>query len=514
MKLKTALTDCTQSPAAIRRLHGVMLTLLAGYIIFLVWLIGAYAGGADSSGYLNHARLLATGHVQTAPREIPGLPFASLPDYTYTPLGLKATADRTHLFPTYPPGLSLWCAALAPLTGWERAAPTVIILHSVLGLLLVYALGRDLGLSRVAAYVPVVLLAGSPIYLHYSLQLMSDMPSLVWVTAAVWAALRSRRMEKTGWAVAAGAALAISVLIRPVNVLAFFPVVIALGWSLRRWIALGAGGLPGAVFSVLHNHAAFGTYVGTGYGDMSSYFSASHVLPTLGHYAKWVPLAISPLAVAALALPWLKSTPAARVLIIWIAAYLGFYATYSYTHETWWYLRFILPAAPALLVGGMLACSGWNARWGARFSQTARTAVGLGVFGLCVGTAIYWTIKLHAANIGKNERTYPEAATWVRANLPANAVLVTMQTSGALFYYTNHTLVRWDSIEPADFIRLKDALGAARLPLYAVLYPFETDEVIQKRMPGKWTRLHTIRSATIWKFEAPATESLPVHALP
>jgi len=75
-------------------------------------------------------------------------------------------------------------------------------------------------------------------------------------------------------------------------------------------------------------------------------------------------------------------------------------------------------------------------------------------------------------------------------------------------------LVRWDSLNPAEFTRLKAALDAAQLPLYAVLYPFETDEVLQKRMPGKWTRLHVIHPATIWKFEESAPEPPPAHAIP
>lgn len=89
-----------------------------------------------------------------------------------------------------------------------------------------------------------------------------------------------------------------------------------------------------------------------------------------------------------------------------------------------------------------------------------------------------------------------------------------MQTSGALFYYTNHTLVRWDCIQPKDFTRLKAALETAGLPLYAVLYPFETDEVIQKHMPGKWTQIHVVSPASIWKFEAPLTDPAPAHDLP
>ena len=56
--------------------------------------------------------------------------------------------------------------------------------------------------------------------------------------------------------------------------------------------------------------------------------------------------------VAALATPWV---PVARrrelaVLGLWAALLIGFYAFYFHSGESWWYLRFILPAFPALLL--------------------------------------------------------------------------------------------------------------------------------------------------------------------
>jgi hypothetical protein len=79
---------------------------LALYCILLVEDIGAVAGGSDSSGYLNHARLLSQGRVHLPERAIPGLPPASAPSYLYVPLGFRPARDGDGLVPTYPSGLA------------------------------------------------------------------------------------------------------------------------------------------------------------------------------------------------------------------------------------------------------------------------------------------------------------------------------------------------------------------------------------------------------------------------
>ena len=46
---------------------------------------------------------------------------------------------------------------------------------------------------------------------------------------------------------------------------------------------------------------------------------------------------------------------AAGLLAAWGLVYPTFYLFYSLTHDEWWYLRFLLPAAPPLLVAAVLA---------------------------------------------------------------------------------------------------------------------------------------------------------------
>ena len=332
-----------------RAAAAAVILAVAVYAAVLITHVGAIAGGSDSSGYMNHARLLASGSLHVQPRTIPGLPRLSGVPKLYVPLGFRPAWNGDGLVPTYPVGFSLVILALRPLAGWRHAGDLAIVLHSLGGLAATYALGRILGLGRRWAGLGVAILALSPLYLFMSLQAMSDVPSLLWTTLAVLAALKSR--ETPSWGVAAGAAMAVDVLLRPTNVLALAPLAVALGLAPRRWLLLALGGLPGAVFFFAHSLTAYGSLAATGYGDTSAYFGARFVPGTLLHYARWLPVLFTPLVALNLGLPWIqRESPRTRWLLgMWILAFAGLYATYTCTHETWWYLRFLLPAAPALV---------------------------------------------------------------------------------------------------------------------------------------------------------------------
>lgn len=305
------------------------LAALAFYAALLARFMDPYAAGSDTSGYLNHAKLLAAGHLHVAMRAIPGLPPASAPYDIYTPLGLKPAPDGDGLVPTYPSGLPLLILAAARVVGWGLASSLVVGAHAFFGVLLTYALGRAMGLPGPWAALGATAIAVSPLYLLYAVQIMSDVPSLVWIVAAVLAAWRSDQNRKSCvWALGAGAALALAVLIRPNNIIALAPIAIALGRSWRRWLMVVLGSLPGAIFFCVHSEAAYGSVLATGYGDTGYMFSTSFLPSTVVHYARWLPVLFTPAVVPALGLPWLKRTSprAVAVLGAWILAYLAFYS--------------------------------------------------------------------------------------------------------------------------------------------------------------------------------------------
>jgi hypothetical protein len=485
--------------------------VMVGYAALLWMHMGAYAGGADSSGYMNNARLLSARTASTPIRRVEGLPDAALPPAAYVPLGFRIR-DSATLAPTYPVGLPLLVAAAAWVVGWTSAPAVVMLLHAVAGVLVIGLLAVRCGLSPRAALLAMTLLATSPVYLFMSVQLMSDTPALVWATLAV--VLCSAPVDRARWRwtdAAAGAALSVAVLVRPTNVLIVLPVAVCLGLAWPRWAAAAAGGLPAAALLLAYNTAAYGHAITTGYGDASSAFRVQNVGPSVHNYLTWLPVLLTPLGVLALGLPLILRRGRRKVvaLIVWSAGFLGFYACYYHTHETWWYLRFLLPAFPALIVGAVwVGSEGWH-RWPRRSLPTrAATLLWIAVLLVVVAHNVFWGRRLEALEIGRYERVYPDTAAWVRANVASGGVVLASQASGALFYYTALSIVRWDQCGRDALERVEAHAVGARIPLYAVFFPFEIEEQHAfERIPGRWARAGRVRNVTVWRLVAIDRES-------
>jgi hypothetical protein len=471
--------------------------LLAAYAALLHREMAAVAGGSDSAGYLSHAKLLSRGAVQTQPREIPGLSQAKAPRYLYIPLGFRPAPSGTGMVPTYPPGFPLLLLLARGLVGWPAAPAVTMVAHALAGVLLTYALARTAGLSRAWATCGAAAAAASPLFLFMSAQTMSDVPAMAWTALAMVAALRAR--SRTKWAVLAGFALAMDVLIRPTNVLAFVPALVALGPSPRRLAGLVAGGLPGAVFLLLHGAAAYGRAGATGYGDVSPDFGWRFLPDTVVQYALWLPVVASPFVFLGLALPLVREAPSPVrwALASWCACYLAFFAFYRYTHETWWYLRFLLPAVPAFLVSSMLVLRHLLQSRSARPSPWGRlAAASAAAAAACASYAADSQIK--PLLLARPERAYPMVADFVRRKLPADAVCLSAQATGALYYYTDLTFVRWDFVDGACRPALEAALAASKRPLYAVLFPYEYgNPAVLARMPGHWTEVGAVQGILV-----------------
>ena len=470
--------------------------LVAAYALWLWPHAGAVASGSDSSGYFNHARMLARGDSSVAQRTVPGLAPGAGHEMLYVPLGFRPGPGAGLMVPTYPAGLPLMIAAAAPLAGWNHAADVVILLHAGAGVLLALLLGRAFGLSRRWAALGALVIAVSPLYLTYALQAMSDLPAAVWTMLAVWLAWRSR--GHAGWALAAGAAIAMAVLIRPTDALIIVPVALAVGASPRRWILLALGGMPGAVWLLAHNQALYGHLLTTGYGDIRSLFSARWIPLALWHYLRWLPALFTPAVLLVPALPWVarRAPRETAVLGSWALVFPALYAAYFCTPETWWYLRFLLPAAPALVLGGLRVAQEVAGRWGPASPPAAAFPVACA---LVVVNATFWMQHLDALEIGRNEQVYPETAAWLQARLPPHAVLAGLQVTGALEYYTDFAFVRFDQIGSDDFPHLREALEKAGRPLVAVLWPHEVVPALRQAMPGHWTQIAAVRDVTVWQ---------------
>ena len=440
--------------------------------------------------------MLGEAKFHAATRVLPGHAATEFGAAAYQPLGFTTGPDGTRMVPTYPLGLPLHLLAAARIVGWDQAAVATNLAALLAGGGLLWAFARRLGLARVSASAGVGALWLCPLSLFSAMQPMSDLLALTWALATLYAAWRAREDVRWGWL--AGFALGVAVLVRPTNLLLILPVLVALGWHWRTYLTIGLGGLPCAALLLFYNWKLYGTAVTTGYGDVRAAFGLGNLPHNLLHFSHWIPVLLSPLVVLALGAPFLSGIRSRgyAVLAAWAVTLTGFYVFYFHSGETWWYLRFILPAFPALILAALavLETLGRNPRIspGPRAALTALLLLGT------AGWLIRQDRQLDVLYLKENERTYPAAAQWARQNLPAQSVVFCMQVSGAFFYYTDFMLLRYEQTAPGKFGQLLNTLAAQNRPVYAALFPFETAEA-QARIGGQWTKLATVGQVTFWQ---------------
>ncbi|HLP08817.1 MAG TPA: hypothetical protein VK178_11680, partial [Opitutaceae bacterium] len=194
--------------------------------------------------------------------------------------------------------------------------------------------------------------------------------------------------------------------------------------------------------------------------------------------------------------------------VTWVVLPIAFYAFYFHTQEAWWYLRFVLPAFPALIalaLRGLRRVHGWISGGVAAGPQPVLAgAAVVVVFAAGFFVQARATRSWDALEFGRGEQDYPKLARLLERHAPANAVVFCMQTSGALYFAGPQILVRWDALERDHASRLYAAATRAGRPLYAAFFPFEVRDGCFKKLPGRWTMIDHVRDKTIWRLDDPA----------
>lgn len=485
---------------------ALALLALAAYGVFLATHATTVAGGSDSSGYLNSARLLAAGHLQgelRVPAEFG--PPSALNRAAFTPFGFFAYPDRTALPPTYPTGLPLHLAAAGTLFGWHLGPLLVQVGGALAALALCYLTARALRLRPALAAAGAVALGACPIFLFTSLQPLSDTLATTWTLAAVLPALLARR--HLGWAAACGAAFAIAVLVRPTNAVLLPALLVLLGADWRRLALFGAGGLPGALWFGYYNHTLYGGALRSGYGDIFAAFDLAYAPASLLDFARWLALLLpAVLLVLPLAAPSVRDFRDRTLvaLALWFGAVIALFACFNASHEAWWSLRYILPALPPLIFAALLGLEALAQRFPAPHRPALLSAAAAFLILWAVAGSTYWTGKFGVLYTQGYEQTYADAGAAARRLLPPDALVVCFHTCGALYAYTDFPILRWDQIDPAQFARFTALTARSGRPVCAVLFDSEEKEALRQRCPGEWTRLGSVKNVGLWRLSAAA----------
>jgi len=487
--------------------------LVAGAVL-VARFSGTAAGGADSSGYLNSARILAAWELHERVRTIPGIEADAYPAGTFVPLGMRPGRQPLTAVPTYPPGLPIHLAAASLLIGLGRAPVAVNVVAWIAGAVLLYRLARLLAMPRSWCLTTVLAFALFPLTVLQSVRVMSDLLATAWCTAAVVFALRGRR--RTAYAVAAGASFGIAVLVRPTDALLAPALAVALGGSPAALVAAAAGAAPLLAGLGLYNLAEYGGVFTTGYTGIAPLVSLANLPTGLLHFGRWLAAFLGAPALALVGFGLVRAVRGDRrqaVLLTWAGAIVGFYTLYEQSVYGWWRLRFLLPALPAIILSAVLAARELRAlaaeRWRARplVRRLATAALAAGLL-WAFGVSAYWDVTRRMWEIGKSEDVYPRCVTWSERQLPANAALLAMQASGAVYFYGRSPIVRYDLMDEPTYARFVADARRARVPLYGLLFRNDRLE-FDRRWPGSWLRLGGLEEASLWRLREAAAPTVP-----
>jgi hypothetical protein len=321
---------------------------VAGNLVFAaaLALYGSYlyrhaclaVGGSDSSGYANAARALSRGQLV---EPIEALARFRLPESetpSFTPLGFVHGPRGGTLAPLYPVGFPLHLAAAGGLVGWEVGPYLVSPVFALLSLVLVYFVGRRMGLARWAAAGAAAILAACPVFVFQAIQPMSDVVATFWCLAAVLSALRSR--DDGRWALVAGLSFGVAFVVRPSNALLVVPLAFALHWDRRSLGAFLLGGIPCAAITLAYNWVCYGSPLETGYG-LTGHWSAlawANAPIRLRNYSAWTVQILTPVVCVGWVAALFDRRIARRdraLLGSWFGVLFVFYCFYA-PADPWW----------------------------------------------------------------------------------------------------------------------------------------------------------------------------------
>lgn len=507
------------------RRHGVPLALgLAVTTAALAIRYGAFvAGGSDSYCYVEQAERLAAGTLRE-PVFLglePTWPNAAL---SLAPTGfVPSQVVPGAIAPICPAGLALAMAAPRVLGAPPPSVFYVVPLLAGLAVWAAFLVGRRLA-GPGAGLATALLTAASPVFLYQAAQPMSDVPATAWWLVAL--ALAGRRTRPAR--LATGAAAGVAVLMRPnlaplVGLLVAYAALRLEGEPvgtlprLGRMVMVTAGAVPAALCVALVQWVVYGSPLRSGYGSLEALFKLAHVAPNLERYVPWLLQTQSPLILASLVTPvamwrwggrrdaWYATLVAGFAAGI-IAAYLPYVP-----FEDWWFLRFWLPALPALIAlavslpalmcrAGARAMTPGEASTAATFAGAMAVVATVALAGWQAGVAR----DRGAFALADSERKFVSVGEYVRTALPQDAVVLTIWHSGSVRYYGQRPSVVWDAFSAEQWPAVVEALEHQGREPFLLLEDWER-EAFRARFGGldvaalDWPpRARIGRSVSIW----------------
>ena len=413
------------------------------------------AAGADASGYLSEAASLSTGRLFHED-DLSALTRGHDPFLT-SPLGWRPAPSDARQSPTYPPGLPLLMAiphAIAGVTG----ASAVVIVSAALAVWAVASLAMQLG-GGGAGVIAAAMLASTPVFIHQSIQPMSDVP----VTAAWMLCFLLLLRNRSTWS---GVICAIAVLIRPnLAPLAIVPLLLAGNRiAFATPVAIAAAGLASIQW------LWYGSPLRSGYGSTDQLFALTNIAANASRYLGWVIAAAPLMLLSVLGVTRVKGSRFAQGLLAFAILVIGAYLVYA-VFDDWSYLRFLLPALAVFAVFAAIGLLPIVGRAPVEFRAVILFALILGI----VANGIWIARSKDTFRLSTQLQRVESVGDWIRANVEPAAVLLSGEQSGSMRYYTGRSILRWEAATPESLTAALATLEQSSRPVYIVLDAWENE---------------------------------------
>jgi len=170
------------------------------------------------------------------------------------------------------------------------------------------------------------------------------------------------------------------------------------------------------------------------------------VAENLRRYVRWLIASHTPVLALSIAAPFVIERRREAWLGLALAlTTLAIYLPYTVFDE-WWYVRFLLPAIPWLIVLSLAVVERMAA------AVLPRRA-GLLTLAVAAVLATVWIQNARAGSafdLVRLERHFIEAGEFAAERLTARAAVLTVRHSGGVHYYSERPTVSWDTLEPGS----------------------------------------------------------------
>lgn len=419
-----------------------------------IWRGSFVAGAADAYGYVSQADLIAHGSLRVEQPFVRTLPWP-FADWSFAPAGYRPGRERGVIVPTYPPGVPILMAAFERMAN-RQAVFYVVPLLGGIAVWMTFVLGASVH-NELTGVLAALLLATSPSFLIELMAPASDVAATAWWTAALIGVVRGSAIGMA----AGGLAASMAVLTRP-NLVPLLVVLAAYGVlqvvrarDTERRRAMGAvalfvaTSLPGCIVVAMLNQQLYGSPFRSGYEPVGALFQWSNVAPNLDRYPRWLLHTQTPFIALGILAPLLVR-PRGRVslLMALAAALCASYLFYRpFGRDEWTYLRFLLPAYPALLVCAVIVAFDVTRRL--TTSDAPRTIIVTIV--ACTALAGWQARTAMSRGVleaRRVDRRYVDVGHYVATMLPTNALCIARLHAGSIRYYAGRLTLYYDWLQP------------------------------------------------------------------